>query len=223
MKEREAQRRALILKAVRACVAEGGLAGATMRRIARKAQISTGMLTYYYANKRELILDALTATGNRRYERSREIAGPESSPRRIAAYFDVAFAEDDDEVASWPFTLEYWAEATRDPELRKHHQERRVEGRETMAGHIRTAMDAGEVRRDLDPYALADLFLALRKGLGVEIAIGEEEMDAHRARELAEVMIELVRPGGTPEGIVEHEGHPQTPAASSSAKPRSRT
>jgi TetR/AcrR family transcriptional regulator, transcriptional repressor of aconitase len=193
-------RRAQILKATRECVAEAGLAGTTMRRIAQNAGISTGMLTYYYANKRELMLDALAATGSHRFERSREIAGNESSAARMEAYFDVAFPDNDEELTPWAFMLEYWAEATRDPDLRAYHFDHYWSGRDTMAGHIRAAQAAGKVRRDIDPLALAQLFMALRKGLGVEVAFGEEHLPSARARELASYMLSLVGSPGAAEG-----------------------
>ncbi len=85
MKEHEAARRALILDAVRQVVDEYGIDGITMRKVADKANVSVGMLTYYYRSKRELILDALTEANNLRHLQRRAIGGEGSNPRRMAA------------------------------------------------------------------------------------------------------------------------------------------
>ena len=193
LKEREAARRAQILEAVTQVVDDYGIDGVTMRRVAERAQVSIGMVTYYYASKRELIFDALTEANNRRYRQRRAIGGEESNPRRMAAYFDVAFSEDAG-IQDWAFTLMSWAQATRDPELRRYLVDHFVEGRQSMASHIQAGIDSGEVRRDVDPQALAELFIAVRDGLGVEVALGADDVTRARARDLADMFLRLLRP-----------------------------
>ena len=193
MKEREVARRAQILTAVTEVVDDYGIDGVTMRRIAERAHVSIGMVTYYYASKRELIFDALTEANARRYHQRRAIGGEGSNPRRMGAYFDVAFSEEPG-VQDWAFTLMTWAQATRDSELRRYLVDHFVEGRQSMAGHIRAAIEAGEVRDDIDPEAMAELFIAVRDGLGVEVAIGADDVTRSRARDLAEMFLELLRP-----------------------------
>jgi AcrR family transcriptional regulator len=197
LKEREAARRAQILDAVTRVVDEHGIDGVTMRRVAEAANVSIGMVTYYFASKRELILGALKAANDVRQRQRRALGGEASSPRRMPAYFDVAFSEAP-ALQDWPFTLLTWAQATRDPELRQYLVEHFVEGRESMAGHIRAGMRTGDVRTDIDPYALSELFIAVRDGLGVEVALGADDVTLSRARELADVFLKLLRPSGGP-------------------------
>lgn len=193
MKEREAARRAQILEAVRQVVDEHGIDGVTMRRVANQASVSIGMVTYYYASKRELILDALTESNNLRHLQRRAIGGEGSNPRRMAAYFDVAFSEDP-RLQDWAFTLLVWAQAIRDPELRKYHEDHFLEGRQSMAKHIRAGIEAGEVREDVDPDLISELFIAVRDGLGVQMALGADDVSPARARDLAEVFLNLLKP-----------------------------
>ena len=49
------QTRARIITAAMRCVAEAGFAGATIREIARAAEMTSGSLYYYFANKSELL------------------------------------------------------------------------------------------------------------------------------------------------------------------------
>ena len=193
MKEREAARRSQILEAVTRVVDDYGVDGVTMRRVAGAANVSVGMLTYYYASKREMIFDALRAANQRRSRQRREIGGEGSSPRRMGAYFDVAFSQEPG-GQDWTFTLMTWAQATRDPEMRQYVVDHFIEGRESMAGHIQAGIEAGLVRDDIDPYALSELFIAVRDGLGVEVALGADDVDVRRARELADLFLKLLRP-----------------------------
>jgi AcrR family transcriptional regulator len=193
VKEREVARRAQILDAVTEVVDQYGVDGVTMRRVAEKAQVSIGMVTYYYGSKRELIFDALKQADDLRRRQRRAIGGETTSPRRMAAYFDVAFSEAPG-FQDWAFTLLTWAQATRDPEMRDYVADHFASGRATMAGHIRAGIDAGEVRPDLDPEALSELFIAVRDGLGVEVALGAGEVTHSRARELADVFLKLLKP-----------------------------
>ena len=61
----ELERRRQIWKAVITCVSEDGIAGATIRKVAECAGVSTGMVTYYYPNKKELITATFAAATDR--------------------------------------------------------------------------------------------------------------------------------------------------------------
>jgi AcrR family transcriptional regulator len=193
VKEREATRRAQILEAVTQVVDDYGIDGVTMRRVAQRAQVSVGMVTYYYASKRELIFAALKEANDVRHRQRRAIGGEETNPRRMAAYFDVAFSEEPG-LQDWAFTLMTWAQATRDPEMRSYLVDHFMEGRESMTGHIRAGIEAGIVRRDVDPEALAELFIAVRDGLGVEVALEADDVTRTRARALADIFLNLLKP-----------------------------
>ncbi len=193
LKEREAARRAQILEAVTRVVDDYGIDGVTMRRVAERAHVSVGMVTYYFASKRELIFDALTEANDRRQKQRRAIGGEDSNPRRMAAYFDVAFSEEPGSQDR-AFTLQTWAQATRDPEMQKYLVDHFVTGRQSMVGHLQAAIELGVVRDDIDPEAIAELFIAVRDGLGVEVALGAGDVTRARARQLAEFFLELLKP-----------------------------
>ena len=104
MKEREERRRAQILRAVAQCVAEEGIDGATFRKIARRANVSTGMVSYYFENKKDLVKAARAAAADHFSERSTEILGEGSSRdtvsdlRHIEALFQIAFPSRDQDT-----------------------------------------------------------------------------------------------------------------------------
>src|SRR5256712_10995592 len=54
-----ALRRAAIVRATIRCLARDGYSGLTMRRVAREAKVSQGILHYYFADKRAILVAAL--------------------------------------------------------------------------------------------------------------------------------------------------------------------
>src|SRR5256885_17226117 len=84
----ERRRRRHILRVVATVVAEEGFTGATMRKIAERAGVSTGMLTYYYKNKREILQDMLADIYARLIASLNDVAGGNMGHERIAATFE---------------------------------------------------------------------------------------------------------------------------------------
>src|SRR5579884_1919109 len=101
MARQEEQRREQILDAAARCVEERGIDGATMRLIAKRANVSTGMLTYYYANKQELINAMIARSREHFAQRIAGVVGNEPTPRRLDALFELMLTERDEKTGSW--------------------------------------------------------------------------------------------------------------------------
>jgi len=84
----EQRRKPQILRAVIDVVTEEGFDGATMRKIAERASVSTGMLTYYYKSKNDLIKDAIKAAYASFTGVVNAQVGSDYSPARIMAFFE---------------------------------------------------------------------------------------------------------------------------------------
>jgi TetR/AcrR family transcriptional repressor of bet genes len=192
MKEREERRRAQILRAVAEVVSEEGVEGATMRKIATRAQVSTGMRTYYYRDKRDLA--ALAAAARHFQERTDSMVGEGSDLRRIENWYDIIFPERDETTPPWSFWLELWAHATRDPDMRRYHAARIEMGRGAFARHVATGVSKGQLAANLDPTAAAELLLALSYGLGVMVTLAGETVSPQRALYLGQLLLSLLGP-----------------------------
>jgi AcrR family transcriptional regulator len=188
----EESRRQEIRQAVAECVATEGMRGATMRKIAEHLNVSTGMISYYYKNKRELIADTIAHAGERFSERTLELAGAESGLGWVEADFDVALAHRGDDSPPWSLWFEWWAEATRDPELRKYHVETAVKRQRKRAEAVQRASDSGEISTDLDPVLVADLLGALFQGLGIKMTVDAEVFPRERAAQVVRLMLSLL-------------------------------
>jgi len=187
----------MILDAVAACIAEEGIEGATIRRIAERANVSTGMLTYYYANKREMLAAALDTAGTHLRERIDSVAGPEPGPQRFDAVFNLLFTSRDEETRPWAFWVEYWAAATREPEVGNQHPP--FAGMQAnMTKWIEAGMRDGFFPPETDPVKGAKMLHALMIGLGMTTCL--TDLTTREAEDITQMAISLLRAGAGVEG-----------------------
>src|SRR5689334_23938430 len=95
-------RREQICRAAAAVVAREGFGGTTMRMVAEEAGVSTGMLNHYFANRLEMLTQALvyvSERSQRRYERAIEDVPP--GVERLEALLDSVLAEDGEALETW--------------------------------------------------------------------------------------------------------------------------
>jgi AcrR family transcriptional regulator len=196
MKERESIRRAQILKATAECVAELGIDGATLAKIAGRAGLSTGLLAYYFKDKRDLIHAMLQEHADALTEQTREAVGPQADMKRIDAWFDAWFGNEQTEHTFGNISLETWAHATREPELRAYNEERFRIGRESFARHVRAGISEGSIAEDTDPQVAAEMLMALAIGLRVAATLYQKVLPDDRAREVARYALRLLTDTG---------------------------
>src|ERR1041384_5960937 len=124
--ELEKERRQLILDAAAACITEFGIEGATMKRVAARAGVSTGMIAYYFKDKNELMTETLSSSAARFRGRLSEAAGGEPGLTRLQKIFELSFPSTGEAIHSrWPLWLAFASEAPRNADLGRS-EERRV-------------------------------------------------------------------------------------------------
>src|SRR5437899_3167723 len=109
-------RREQIVRATIRCLAREGYTRLTMKKVAREAGVSQGILHYYFADKRAMLVATLTAVSR---DVDRRVAAAQSrAPREPAARLralvrtclDVAV----DRPEFWVVFLEFWGEMVHD-------------------------------------------------------------------------------------------------------------
>jgi AcrR family transcriptional regulator len=120
-------RREQICRAAAAVVAREGFAGSTMRMVAEEAGVSTGMINHYFANRQDLLTQALLFVSERTQERYREaVEGVPPGVDRLRALLDSALSEDASMRETWYVWINAYGEAVRLPDLR-HEMEQRLQ------------------------------------------------------------------------------------------------
>jgi AcrR family transcriptional regulator len=189
-------RRQQICSAAAAVIAREGYAGTTMRMVADEAGVSTGMLNHYFANRAELLTQALlyvSERNQRRYERA--IEGIPPGVERLEALLNSVLAADQESIETWHVWINATGEALRLPELRHTIEER--------LGHwfdlLEVALD-GLVENEDAANAIPWTWRvdALLTGLATQALTSEAELHGERIRE---AVVGMVLAGGGREPI----------------------
>lgn len=190
-KKRQEERRSLILWATIEEVAESGIEGATIKKIAERIGVSSGLIAYYFSDKNDLMKNALAFGHKMIGQRSRKIRAEGGD--RLSAVYQVGLADQSPDVPPLSFWLEYWAHATRDDELKGFRASRMAAWRQSLSGTIKELIDSGDLLPWLDPELTAELLQALLDGLQLKLALDSESISAGRALQAFELLRTLLK------------------------------
>jgi AcrR family transcriptional regulator len=163
-------RREQIVRATVRCLAREGYTRLTMKKVAREAGVSQGILHYYFADKRAMLaatLEAVTRDLDRRVAAAQTRTGRDPRARLralVRACLDVAVRRPE----YWVVFVEFWGEMLHDRRLRAlntavYARTRRLIGR-LIADGVRTGRF-----RPVEPGRGAAVVLGLVDGLSLQL------------------------------------------------------
>lgn len=167
-----AERRRRILGAAGRCFAKQGFRETTIPDICLEAGVSPGAIYRYFASKDEII-DALCAESLERDESFLDAAA--QAPTTIQAFEALGNgfmprSSDPGSSLGPRFSVQYWAEAARNPQLLERTLDSTELYVEAMADIVRRGQADGDVNPQLDPKAVARVFIAIGQGLILQMA-----------------------------------------------------
>lgn len=174
-------RRADLIDATAACLAEHGLAGTNVRAICAKAGVSPGLLRHYFAGIGDLVAATYAATSDRMDTIfAAAVAGAGDDPRaRLHAYLTASFRSpvtDPELLGAW---TAFWALARSDARMAEIHAASYA-GYRARLGELLAACGAADAGR------LAVLLTALVDGLWLELSLDSTSFGAEAAVEMVE-------------------------------------
>ncbi|MGD9995936.1 MAG: TetR/AcrR family transcriptional regulator [Ilumatobacteraceae bacterium] len=171
------RRRAELADAAARLIARSGIESATMREVAAEAGLTTGALTHYFADKRELLLATFRASLEHR--RAKRLPDEASEPLdRLLASLDGALPLDDERHRHWMVTLALCSQATSDAVLAEAQRAAYAEFVRYIAS---LAVASGLVERDgADSFAAT--LIAAADGIAVQALFDRERWPADRQR-----------------------------------------
>jgi TetR/AcrR family transcriptional repressor of bet genes len=173
-------RREQICRAAAAVVSREGFAGSTMRMVAEEAGVSTGMLNHYFANRQDLLTQALIFVSERAQARMREAIEDVPAGRdRLAALLDSALADDEQADQTWRVWINSYGEAVRLPELR-HTIESRLSSWYELIDHALEGLVPEDTPKAI-PWSWR--FDAVLNGLAIQALTSEAALDGHQIRD----------------------------------------
>jgi len=167
-------RRAEILDAAETCFIRRGLHQTTMHDICEESQLSPGAVYRYFDSKDDLI----DAVAERRTQQEMQFIDEAKAQTSEAAEaltvlgdrFWGQFLRSDFE--HWArLDIEIWPETLRNPRHQARVREQRSMLRQALTEVCRLAIEQGTMRLEANPLAMANLLMALYRGLQLHKAI----------------------------------------------------
>ena len=219
--DKPSARERILAAAVRQ-IAEEGIDGVRIARIAMAAGVSTSLVHYHFDSRDALLAEALDYSyahaGDARIS-SGELPAS-SHAERLQSMIDQCLPTSEALQDDWVLWVELWLRAVRNPDLRPVAEELYARLHAWFAGEIAAGVDSGEFGA-CDPDQVADLALALLDGYGIRTLIGDSAISIERARR--EVGAALAASLGVGEWLVGESaaqtGEPAPRAARAAARP----
>jgi AcrR family transcriptional regulator len=176
-REPDGEKATRIVEAMRASVAERGIAGSTFDQVARAAGVSRGLLHYYFGSKERLLVEAVRRECDVRNEMLElAIAGAGS----VEQVIDALVRSLEDFLGDGPATAVMFHEmltlAQRNPEIAYELAELGRRTRSHLATALRSKSDAGVLALRDDPESVAAFLFVLADGILVR-RLSEPEFD----------------------------------------------
>jgi TetR/AcrR family transcriptional regulator, transcriptional repressor of bet genes len=177
-----AARRAELVDAAWRVIAAEGLEAATVRRIARAAGCTTGLVTHYFDSKDDMLVAALREVHRRGGERMiRHADGADIAAVLLAVILD-ALPMDQDRQLEWKVWLAFWGRAAADERLRHEQRRRYAEWRGLLRKLIRRARPGDTAA---DRRTTVDLIAGAIDGLGIQATLEPASFTDARLRRAA--------------------------------------
>ncbi len=164
------KRRAEIVHATATLIARSGVGAATLREVAAEAGWTTGALTYYFADKRELLLATFEGSLAKRVR----IRDESTSSDAYAVLLDAlrgALPIDADRRQHWLVTLALCVYAVGDKTFAKAQRDAYLDFRAHVAIHIQQT----ELADGTEAVALAERLIALVDGIAMQALFAPPE------------------------------------------------
>ena len=183
------ERRSELADAAAHLIARSGIGAATMRDVAAQAGWTTGALTHYFADKRDLLLCTFQASLGRR-RAARQAVDPGEPQDRLRASLEGALPLDEDRRRHWMVTIAFCAQATGDPALGAAQRDAYREFRAHVAGLL---SQCGLAAND-GAEALAERLIAAADGIAMQALFDPETWPpAHQLASLEAATAPLLR------------------------------
>ncbi|GAB2738715.1 hypothetical protein GCM10027174_09990 [Salinifilum aidingensis] len=185
-----AGKRAALLRAATSVIAEEGYVNASLRKVARRAGRTTGAVTYYFANKEQLVT-ALAESRFDAYDALLESARDDADIRGLLEGW-LALSAGDPEF--WPVMSQLLTHARYEPALAEVIERRYAHYREANAEILAEGQARGTVRDDIPAELLADQLAAMGDGWMVMYPFEPERFTPDRVRALVDAALALISP-----------------------------
>jgi len=182
----EGIRKLQVIKATEKCILEKGFSNMSIKSIASAANLSTGVIYYYFQNKEDLLLQVLKESFRQSHEQVMRVVQPIRDPMsKLSRHIDHINAVPRDNPNFYTLFLSFLGEAKHNSDIRRIISH--------FFRNLRTYIESYLVRpenrqfNDVIPDNKIDLLpvmiIGLGLGIGIQWIVDEEAFDLNRATE----------------------------------------
>ena len=180
-----------LIEAARYVIAREGYAGASLRKVAARAGCSTGAVTYYFANKEEMVAKVAHAL----FDEFDGWLSDQPSTIDIRAIFDrmilwTASRKGD----AWLVAFQLLVRAASDSSLAAIIQKRYAQFRRKLTSLLESGQAQGVIRADIRADLLADQVCAMGDGWTMMFPVEPERFGRGRIHDLVNAAIAMLTP-----------------------------
>ncbi|HEX2590218.1 MAG TPA: TetR/AcrR family transcriptional regulator [Rhizomicrobium sp.] len=186
-----AAKRVELLDAAIAVIARDGVAAASLRKVAQQAGTSTGAVTYYFANKEEMMAAVIEAQFDIFDAMLKSDDGKIDIRAGLKRWLDSL---SDSESGEYIATFQLLAHARHEPTLADVYQRRYANYRQVFASMLAKGQSDGTIRTDVPADLLADQLSAMGDGWMMLFPIEPERFHPSRVQALLDATMALISP-----------------------------
>lgn len=190
------ERREIFAAAALRVIMRDGIAGLTVREVAKEAGFTTGALTHYFRSKDQLLIEASELSSRLvrvQMERAETTRPAIEAIRRVVALALPLTAE---RRGYWRIWVGYWERSGYDDDVARVMRLRYEEWRSRLGRMLARAQGEGDVAPDVDIRHAAESLVALVDGIGVQVLMGVTRIPPARQRAMFDLWLDTIRAGG---------------------------
>ncbi len=174
-----------ILDAALEVIGEDGVRGASMRKVAERAEVSLGLLSYHFDDKQALLNEAITLACGRLLDASNEAltAAGDDALERLRSFVRGPFAEEFLEETHLALRISIWATSRTDEDIAAIE---RILYEEYVVRLIEVLLEARGELDSADARDVAVLISAIQNGLWLDYARHQDDAALERGLRLCE-------------------------------------
>lgn len=186
------KRRLAFAAAAYRVIARRGLAGATVREIAKEAGFTTGALVHYFPSKDEILIRASEYGALIVRKRMEKHAQTRTGLEALRHVLFESLPLTAEMRGNWNVWLGFWDRSTHSAAIHKLTRERYAEWIGRIAGLIDQAKSIGELPAELDAEVAAQAIVALVDGIGVRVLLTGISITQARQKQMVDACLNLL-------------------------------
>jgi AcrR family transcriptional regulator len=176
------ERRNTLAAAAARVIARSGVSGATMREVAAEAGLTTGSLTHYFTDKRELLLFTLRASLEQRRQ-GRPSPSEANAAALLRTVLEGVLPIDESARLHWIVTIAFCAQAVTDAALANEQQIAYRRFVSTVIALLEKGATDGSIATLGDSKTDAERLIAVADGIALQALFDPASWPAQRQRD----------------------------------------